>query len=93
MSAAKRLPTSAEVFAVLRARHHTDMTIFSSYSDPTGTTFGRDGTQGRMDTEYGLALSDFPLMGASTTWMIDPAQPHRRIDEKTEYWLCAPQIA
>jgi hypothetical protein len=62
--------TSVEVWAVLHARHSKQYRIFSSFSDPTGTAFGGDGTEGRMETTYGFARGDHPLIGARTTWPI-----------------------
>jgi hypothetical protein len=87
MSDFKRTSTSAEVYAVLRARHGDAMTVFASFSDPDGTFVGGDGTRGRMETVW--ALMDAPLLEVRTTWDIDPAKPSTRINSKNEYWLCA----
>lgn len=85
----KKMATSAEVWAVIRARHNKDLVVFGSYSAPEGDEFIGD-SSGRMDTSYGFKDGDFPLMEASTTWSIDREKPHERIDEITEYWLCVP---
>ena len=82
-----RIPTTAEVFAVLRARHHNDMKCFSSFSDPTGTFMGGPGERGRMETAYCLEGADFPLIEARTTWDISQEKPHERMNEAHEYWL------
>jgi hypothetical protein len=29
-------------------------------------------------------------MGASTRWDIDREQPHKRLNESHDYWLCVP---
>lgn len=84
----RKIATSAEVWAVIRARHK-DLVVFGSYSAPDGDQFG-DMSIGRMDTSYGFRNSDYPLIEASTTWTIDHDQRHNRIDEITEYWLCIP---
>lgn len=84
----KRIATSAEVWAVLKARHHKDLGVYASYSDPDGTA--SDFTTGRMETSYALKGADYPLMEARTTWRIDPQLPHARLDEIHEYWLCIP---
>lgn len=86
----KKIPTTPEVWAVIRARHHKEMDVFSSYSAPGGDEFGNQ-CEGRMMTEYGLDGADCPLIGADTRWDIDHEQPHKRINERHEYWLCAPQ--
>lgn len=79
--------SSPEVWAVIRARHNIDLAVFSSFSDSTGTFNGGPGTDGRMETTYGLDGADIPLIGARTTWTIDPAKPFERVDEKHEYFL------
>lgn len=71
------IATSAEVWAVLRARHSEEMDVFSTFSNPDG---------GVMETTYGLKGSDWPLIGAKTTWRLEPGH-YARQDEKTEYWL------
>jgi hypothetical protein len=87
----KRLATSPEVWAVIRARHGKDLGVYGSFSDPDGTFNGGAGERGTMHTIYSLNNAATPLMEAQTTWTIDPDQPYKRVDEKTEYWLCLPQ--
>lgn len=82
-----KIPTSPEVWAVIRARH-PELKPFSSFSDPDGTFNGGPGERGRMETSYGFPNADFPILEASTTWIIDHAQPSSRIEQKNEYWLC-----
>lgn len=89
MSGYKRLPTSAEVWAVIRARHSGDLCVFSSLSEPDGDPFGNQ-SHCRMMTEYGIKDSPFPLIGAETNWQKHPDNDYERVDEKTEYWLCVP---
>ncbi len=86
----KKIPTSAEVWAVIRARHK-DLVVFGSYSAPDGDQYG-DMSKGRMDTSYGFNDSEEPLIHASTTWTIDRGEPHNRIDEVTNYWICQPIV-
>lgn len=85
------IETTPEVWAVMRARHHDDMAVFSSFSDPTGTAAGGTGDHGSMETSYGLIGSDYPLIGARTTWVINQEKPAERIDEKHYYWLIVPR--
>lgn len=83
----RALITSAEVWAVLRARHAPSMKVFSCFSDPSGTFNGGPGERGVMETVYGLDGADCPLMGARTSWKINPEKPCERIDEQHEYFL------
>jgi len=86
----KRIPTSAEVCAVIRVRHSKELTVFSTFSDPDGTFNGGPGEFGRMETSYGFNgfNCDYPLIEYRTTWEIDHDQPSKRVNEKHEYWLC-----
>lgn len=89
MSDYKRVTTSAEVFAVIRARHHKIMKVFGSYSAPDGDAFG-DLSQGKMFTSYGFDYGDYPVIESQTTWDIDSEHPEKRANERHEYWLCLP---
>ena len=84
----KRVSTSAEVFAVLRARH-PELVVFGSYSAPDGGQFG-DPSKGKMVTSYGFEHGDFPILEAQTTWDINPEVRYKRVNEQHEYWLCLP---
>jgi hypothetical protein len=86
MSEYKRVPTSAEVWAVIRARH-PEMVVFSSYSAPDGDEFS---VQSRMFTSYGFPGADFPVMEAETTWDRCQEAPYARQNEQHRYWLCLP---
>ena len=85
----KRITTSAEVWAVIRARHSNDLGVFSTISEPDGDPFGNS-CHCRMMTEYGFKDSDYPLIGAETTWQKHPVNEFDRVNEKHEYWLCMP---
>ncbi|MCR4301929.1 MAG: hypothetical protein NUV51_09990 [Sulfuricaulis sp.] len=63
-----RITTSAEVYAVLRARHAGDMLAFGSYSAPEGEHH-HPGI-GRMHTAWGLRGADHPLISIETEWDI-----------------------
>lgn len=89
MSDYKLIATSAEVWAVIKARHHDDLVPMSSFSDPDGTFNGGSGERGRMETSYGFRGADYPMMEARTTWRIVPGD-YKRHDETHEYWLCIP---
>lgn len=72
----RAVETSAEVWAVIRARH-PDLRVFSTASYP-----------GDVFTSYGFPGADFPIMEARTTWEIGPE--HQRVNEQHCYWLCIP---
>lgn len=77
-----QIETSAEVWAVIKARHHKDLTVFGTLSDPDGE-YG----QCQMYTEYGFKGADVPMMAANTMWEKHPIRRHERVDEVTEYLL------
>jgi hypothetical protein len=83
----KKIETSAEVWAVIHARHN--LQVFGSFSAPGGSPWG-DPDQAEMQTSYCFHGSDWPLLEARTTWRIDRSDPVKRYDEKREYWLCYP---
>ena len=74
----RTVATSAEVWAVIRARH------------PELVPFGTASFEGDMCTSFGFKGADFPLMEARTTWEPDPERPSHRINEQHRYWLCIP---
>lgn len=82
--------TTPEVWAVIRARHGTQMKVHSTFSDPHGDFMGGGSGQGRMETVYGLAGADFPLIGARTTWDIGEKE-HERLNQHTKYFLMIAQ--
>lgn len=85
----KTEPTSAEVWAVIKARHGKDLKVFGSYSAPDGDFLG-DPSICKMFTSYGFSNGDYPIMEAETTWRTNPEKRHERINETTKYWLCLP---
>lgn len=79
------VPTSAEVWAVIRARH-PDMVVFETDSDPDDrySTGMR-----RMYTSYGFKhCPDHPVIAGLTTWEQSTVSPSERKNVKHEYWLC-----
>ena len=80
----KRVPTSAEVFAVIRARH-PELRVFDSYSATEGDEFG-DPSKGKMFTSFGFDGGKFPIIEAETTWDIE-VETRERINETHRYWL------
>lgn len=82
----KKIETSAEVWAVIRAKHGKELKVFSTFSDPDGSFCGGD--EATMYTAYGFEGCDTPIIEAETKWTIDRERPHSRTDEKTKYWIC-----
>ena len=83
----KRIETSAEVWAVIRAKHGKELKVFSTFSDPDGSFYG--GNEATMFTAYGFDGCNVPVIEAETKWTVDREKPHNRIDEKTKYWICS----
>jgi len=54
--------TSAEVYAVIHARHSKEMCIHSSFTDSTGNGYEFSTGKPTIDTEYGFKDSDEPLV-------------------------------
>ena len=86
MSDYKKIRTSPEVWAVIKARH-PELVVFSSYSAPDGDEFG-DRSICKMMTEYGFPDCDMPIIGAETTWKKHPTNKYIKDQEKHEYWIC-----
>ncbi len=86
----KKIPTTPEVWAVIRIAH-PELKPFSSFSDPEGGHELGD-RKPRMETSWGFPSADYPLLEARTTWerSSDPKKPWLRENEKHEYWLCLP---
>lgn len=80
MSDCVETPTSTEVFLALRAAHGDNLRCFSSYSDP-------EGNSPRMETWFGLAGTDFPIVHALTTWQHGEKE-YERVNVVHKYWLC-----
>ena len=82
----KKIPTTPEVWAVIRASHR-ELVVFSTYSAPDGEPHGNP-DKCRMMTEYGFKDFEFPTIGAETTWNKDPECSWGKLSEKHNYWLC-----
>lgn len=72
----KKVPTSAEVYAVIRARHADEMAPFGTYTSERCAW-----------TEWGIRGHDCPIVGVETTWSI--RTDGRREEERSTYWLCS----
>ena len=79
-----RIPTSAEVFAVIRARH-PELRVFGSYTATDGSDY--DPSRAKMSTSYCFEQYDYPVIEIQTTWDI-PSDGYDRKNERHEYWLC-----
>jgi len=72
----RKIETSTEVWAVIRAAH-PEMLVFATAS-----------STGDMYTEYGFPGAACPTIAARTTW--DYGENYRRLNERHEYWICVP---
>ena len=81
----QKIKTTFNVWAATK-NSHPELKVFSSYSAPDGDMFG-DPDICVMMTEYGFNNSDYPIIGAKTTWD-RVTNSIKRTNEKTEYWLC-----
>lgn len=77
------IPTSAEVVAVLHARHAKELTVFGSFSDPTGTAHGGSGETGKMMTQWGFVGADYALFQVTST-----RKPPESDNVEQQYHLC-----
>jgi hypothetical protein len=73
--------TSAEVYAVIFARHGRELSVYSSYSAPDGESHG-DPEKCVMETEW--CLRDIPLIGIRDEWR----KGDREKTMTSKYWLC-----
>ena len=89
MSDYTKVPTSAEVWAVIRVRH-PEMIVFSSYSAPDGDRNGNP-QEGVMQTSYGFGQGDYPVIEMRSSWDIEDKRPNWRDRIKNQYWLCVPK--
>lgn len=85
MSEYKLIPTSLEVVSVIRARHGNELTVFGSFSDPTGTENGGSGETSTMMTLWGFPDADYPLFQVTTK-----RTPPKSDNAVHQCFLCAP---
>jgi hypothetical protein len=81
------IETSNEVWAVIHAKHK-DLKVFSTVTQSSGNPHGNS-NDCRMETTYGVLGSDFPIIGAETTWNKNEelGKEHERVNEKTRFYL------
>jgi len=56
------IETSAEVYAVIFAKHRKDLSPFSSFTDTTGNDYLFSTGRPEIMTEWGFKDSEFPLL-------------------------------
>lgn len=86
MSKIKKIKTTPEVYAVIRASH-PELIIFGTYSAPGGSYYHPD--IGIMRTSYGFKESEWPIIEVETRWDIDIDIDTGK-DKVSEYWLYVP---
>lgn len=80
-----RVPTTPEIYGSLLSQHLGDLHVFSTYTK-VGVT---EPERCEAFTVWGFKDSDWPFMGAESSWLEEP-DTYKRLDEKHEYWLCSP---
>ena len=78
-----RIPTSAEVAAVILARH-PDIRVVAGSTDME---------RGRIVTAYGFDQAGCPLLEIEATWEPIPREDGSRRNERTAHWLCVPEMS
>ena len=76
-----KIPTSAEVYAVIFAKHKEDLVPMSSFSNPEPSELSYEP---QMETSWGLKGTDEPLIKHRSSWV----HGKRKETIKHEYWLC-----
>lgn len=56
------IETSAEVYAVIMAKHKKDFKVHSSFSDPDGNGYSYSSGKPEMITEWGFKKAEIPLL-------------------------------
>lgn len=84
-----KIPTSHEVWAVIHARHRGELIVFEAFSGPLEVEHGEHGKIVKKITAHGFLGAGCPLVRAESSWEEHP-ETHRWMNEKHEYWLCAP---
>jgi hypothetical protein len=85
----KAIPTSREVYAVIRARHADELNVYGSSTAMEGNELHP--RQGYMYTSWGFKGADFPLMEAETTWDLNPENLTDQPNRVDKFWLCVPK--
>ncbi|MBW1711084.1 MAG: hypothetical protein JRJ73_14590, partial [Deltaproteobacteria bacterium] len=75
--------TTKEAWEAVYRAHRKDLHVFNAFTNMDN---------GEIMTEYGFSGAACPFMGAFTTWIVNPEKPTARINEKTQYWFCVPNV-
>ncbi len=87
----KKIPTSAEVYAVIWAKHCDELRPFASYTYCDGIPYGNP-DRGEVMTEWGIENSDVALIGSLQTYDIVRSEKSTgHINRQFEYWICVAQ--
>lgn len=83
----RKVPTSAEVYAVIHATHRGDLKVYGTVSEPDGNPWG-DPDDCRMVTDWMLTGGEGPFIGAESRWT--KGENHKSDNEQHTYWLWLP---
>lgn len=76
----KKIPTTDQMYwQILKDHHPSDLSVYSTATYPGGSRY--------VETVWCFKGSEFPLVGALTTW--DSENDGKRENEKHEYWMYA----
>ena len=81
-----KVTTSAEVYAVIWAKHGDNMKVFATYSAPDGDPYGNS-DKCEMYTEWGFNNSDIPLISCRIQWDKDQESPANRLNVSRTYQI------
>ena len=84
----KEIETSAEVVAVIWAKHRKELIVFESYTDPDGTCPMGNGMP-KAETAWGISGSSDPLFRTVHTWETGEDW-YTKTKEKVVHTLCVP---
>lgn len=76
------IKTSAEVYAVIMAKHRLDMHVHGSFSDPTGNGYEFSTGRPEMMTAWGFKGSEEPLLK-----LIQTKESAQQKDWDNEYYI------
>jgi len=76
------IETSAEVYSVILAKHKKQMSVHSSFSDPTGTGHSFSTGKPEMITEWGFKISGSPILKAHSN-----KETEEQTDWDTKYFI------
>lgn len=84
-----KIKTSAEVIAVIKAKHYDELSVFGTISEPYGCPHGSS-FNCRMMTQWGFSDSPIPLIEINETWRKHPVDKRKKDQHVREYYIFHP---